>query len=366
MKISNNAKTNQMKNSIQSFIGCHMQQLVVCLGIILISFNVKAQIPPNAINADPSAKAITQVPLGPNIVGNAVLKFKFTNEATSSNSTGQIPANSVRLTLSFPGPFAYTSVNSIPKFVVEDEDTEPYGVVHLVNNQLILEGEIIDLLVNVRSVANGVGTVTFNVDRTTPITVGNMLTSNDNTSSNFTAAVTLPVNLFDLSLTKQNCTAKLSWKTASEINVTNYVLEVSNNNGATYQPAGTVAAHNTASESAYSITYQMSNNNAYLYRIRINEMDGSYTYSTVARTNSGCGKGNELSVYPSPAISNITLSVSNDALMNTKATIVDVTGKTHMSVIVTGNTKNIDVSKLAPGMYIIRLDDGSNARFMKQ
>lgn len=358
-------KNYQMKNFIQQY-GCYAQRMVVFLGFFLITFNVKAQIPPNAINADPSAKAITQVPLGSTIIGNAVLKFKFTNEATSTNSTGQIPPNSVRLTLSFPGQFAYTSINDIPKFVVEDEDTDPFGVVHLVNNQLILEGEIIDLLINVRSVANGTGTVTFNVDRTTPITVGNLLTSNDNTSSNFTAAVTLPVNLYDFAAQKQNCTANLSWKTANETNIAGYTVEVSEDKGATYRAIGTVDANNVAAERNYNMTYQMTGNNAYLYRIRINELSGSYSYSPVARINSGCGKSNEIAVYPSPAVTNVTLSVSDNAFINTRATVIDVAGKTHMNFIITANTKNIDVSKLPAGVYVIRLHDGSNAKFVKQ
>lgn len=359
-------KIYQMKNFIQRFICDQKLHLVVFLGIMFTSLKAEAQIPPNAINADPSAKAITRVPLGSTIIGDAVLKFKFTNEATSTNSTGQIPPNSVRLTLSFPGQFAFTSVNDIPKFIVEDEDTEPFGVVHLVNNQLILEGEIIDLLINVRSTANGTGTVTFNADRTSPITVGNLLTSNDNTSSNFSAAVTLPVSLYDFAAQKQNCTANLSWKTANEVNISNYILEVSDDKGAYYRAIETINANNSAAEKTYRYTHQMSSNNAYLYRIRVNELSGSYSYSPVARINSGCGKGNEISVYPSPAVTNVTLSVSDNELVNTKANVIDVAGKTHMSFILTANTKNMDVSKLPSGMYVIRLEDGSSARFMKQ
>lgn len=361
------SKTCQMKNITQQTTLCRLKHLVVCLGILLISLKVNAQIPPNAVNADPSAKAITQVPLGSTIVGNAVLKFKFTNESTSSNNTGQIPPNSVRLTLSFPGQFAYNSVNDIPKFVVEDEDTEPYGVVHLVNSELILEGEIIDLLINVRSVAIGTGTVTFNADRTTPVTVGNLLTSNDNTSSNFSATTVLPVSILDFNAQKQNCTANLSWKTANETNIERYVVEMSNDRGINYTAIGTFNAANSDGERAYTMSYQMNNNSAYLYRIKIQELSGNYVYSPVARISSGCGKANnEVLAYPSPAVSSVTLSVSNDALINTKATLLDVAGKTHMNFIITANTKNIDITKLPPGMYIIRLEDGSNARFMKQ
>ena len=362
-----NSKICQMKNTIQRSILSKIKPFILLAGLFTASFSGFGQIPPNAVNADPAARAITQVPLGSIIVGTAVLKFRFTNEATSTDNTGQIPANSVRLTISFPGQYAFTSINDIPKFAVEDADTGPYGVVHLVNNQLILEGEVLDLLLNVRGITSGTGAVTFNADRITPITVANLLTSNDNSSGSFTTTGTLPVTLTDFSAQKQNCTASLSWKTANETNIRSYVVEMSNDRGATYSAIGTVNAANSDGEKTYNMDYRMSNNNAYLYRIKIIELSGGYSYSTVARISSGCGKANsEVLAYPSPAVSSVTLSVGNDALINTKARLLDVTGRTHMNFIITANTKNIDISKLPSGMYVIRLEDGSSASFMKQ
>lgn len=358
-----------MKKILQLRVLCNVKHLILCIGLFsLASFNkIYAQIPPNAVNADPAARAITQVPLGTMIVGNGVLKFRFTNEATSTNGTGQIPAGSVRLTMSFPGQYAFSSVNSIPKFAVEDADTGPNGVVHLVNNALILEGEVLDLLLNVRTITVGSGAVTFNTDRVSPITVANLLTANDNSTSTFSTTIVLPVNLVDFNAQKQNCTAKLSWKTAAETNIDNYVVEVSNDRGATYFPVQTIDATNSSSERLYSSTYQMTNNNAYLYRIRINELSGNYSYSPVARISSGCGPSTgDVIVYPSPALSDVTLSVSDQKLINTRANIIDISGKIHMNFIITANTKNIDVSKLPPGMYMIRMQDGTSARFMKQ
>jgi hypothetical protein len=362
-----NSKICQMKKFLLLLIPGKIKPFILSIGFFTASFAGFGQIPANAVNADPAARAITQVPLGSLIIGTAVLKFRFTNEATSTDNTGQIPVNSVRLTISFPGHYAFTSINDIPKFALEDADTAPYGVVHLVNDELILEGEVLDLLLNVRGITTGTGTVTFNADRVTPITVANILTSNDNSSGSFTTTGTLPVSLTDFSAQKQNCTANLSWKTANETNISSYVVEMSNDRGATYTTIGTVNAANSDGERNYQLNYQMSNNSAYLYRIKIVELSGSYSYSTVVRISSGCGKaGNEVLAYPSPAVSSVTLSVSNDALINTKATLLDVAGKAHMNFIITANTKNIDISKLPPGMYVIRLEDGSNARFMKQ
>lgn len=368
MKNLKNAKLCQMKNFLYAHVPGKSWQLILLAGIfnLLTASGLYAQIPPNAVNADPAARAITQVPLGSMIIGNGVLKFRFTNEATSTNNTGEIPAGSVRLTISFPGQYAFTSVNDIPKFSVEDAETTAYGVVHLVNNALILEGEVLDLLLNVRTITVGSGAVTFNTDRVTPITVANLLTSNDNSTATFSTTTVLPVSLTDFTAWKQNCTANLSWKTSNETNISGYVVEMSEDRGASYRSIATIEAANSSAERTYSTSYQMSSNSPYLYRIRINELSGSHSYSTIARINSGCGKGNDITLYPSPAVTNVTLSVSDNALLNTRATIVDVTGKTHQSFMVTANTKNIDVSKLPAGMYIIRLNDGSSARFMKQ
>ena len=196
---------------------------------------------------------------------------------------------------------------------MEDADTEP-NVLFTVNNALILEGEVLDLLLNVRTIVVGAGTVTFNSDRVSPITVANLLTSNDNSSAVFSTTTVLPVNLVDFNVQKQNCTANLSWKITAETNIDNYVVEMSNDRGATYTAVQTIDASNSSGERTYSSNYQMTNNNAYLYRILINELSGSYTYSPVARIGTGCGKGNEVMVYPSPAISNVTWSISDENL----------------------------------------------------
>lgn len=357
-----------MKNFIKNISQTKIQYVIATGMFLLLQLTTKAQIPPNAVNADPSAKSITRVPLGSAINGTAVLKFKFTNEATSVNSTGEVPANSVRLTISFPGQYAYLSVNSIPKFVVEDADPSPFGVVHLVNNALILEGEVVDLLLNVRGTAVGSGTVTFNADRITPIIVGNTQTSNDNSSASFTTTGVLPLKLLSFTAQKQGCTANLAWKTTNEVNVDHFEVEMSDNGGSSFTKVGSVPqATTSAMEKNYSFTYAMQNGKAHLFRIKIiDKENGNISYSPIARINSGCSSMQDvISVYPSPAKSGITLNVTDASLYNTKASVIDVNGRLQLNFIVSGTAVDVDVSKLSPGMYMIRLDNGTSVRFLK-
>ena len=357
-----------MKNFIKNISRNKILPMIATGMFLLLQLTTKAQIPPNAVNADPSAKSITKVPLGSLINGTAVMKFKFTNEATSVNSTGEVPANSVRLTISFPGQFAFLSVNSIPKFTVEDADPAPFGVVHLVNNTLLLEGEVVDLLLNVRGTAVGSGTVTFNSDRITPIIVGNVQTSNDNSSAIFTTTGVLPLKLLSFTAQKQACTANLAWKTTNEVNVDHFEVEMSDNGGTTFTRVGTVPqAITTSMEKNYSFSYAMQSGKAHLFRIKIIDKEsGNISYSPIARINSGCSTTQDVvSVYPSPAKSGITLNVTDASLFNTKAAVVDVNGRLQLNFIVSGTAVDVDVSKLAPGMYMIRLMNGTSVRFLK-
>lgn len=364
MKKTITTKTCTMKNSTKPSVLC--KGLIIAFICSFCFSSAWAQIPPNAVNADPAAKAISQVPLGSTIVGNGVLRFRFVNEATSTNNTGQIPANSVRLTISFPGAYAYTSVSNIPKFVVEDADDNPYGVVHLVNNELILEDESVDLELNVRAISNGAGSVTFNADRVSPITVANALTGNDNSSALFSAALPLPVTIVDFNAQKNNCTAKLKWTAHNETNIDKYTVECSKDNGLTYQSVGMVNAQSGHGETGYEFSHQMTDAKAYFYRIKIIEQSGAIAYSNVAIINSGCGNGRSWSLYPTIAANEVTIQFSDNAQINTRATILDAAGRVYSIATIKNNTEKINISKLSAGLYIIKLQDGSIARFIKE
>ncbi|MCP9753334.1 T9SS type A sorting domain-containing protein [Ferruginibacter sp. HRS2-29] len=352
-----------MKPIIRSSAGI----LLTGLLLFITQPRLYAQIPPNAVNADPSAKAISQVPLGQNILGTAVLRFRFTNEATSTNATGQIPANSVRLTISFPGQYAYTSVNAIPKFVVEDFDNGAFGVVHLVNNAMIDEGEVVDLQLNVRGLVSGSGTVTFNSDRVTPVIVGNTQTANDNASATFTVTGTLPITLERFTASGQQCNVKLSWATSAELNIDHFEVEMSNDGNGNYTRIGSVASTGGAGlEAAYNFNYTMQNENTHLFRLKIVGKDGKVVHTYIARINSGCKQGKDVVLlYPSPASSTVTLNVSDMSLINTRASIFSANGKKLTDFIITGNTVNVNISKYSSGVYFVKLSNGVSVRFVK-
>lgn len=354
-----------MKTTIKHIIQYSAKALTTIL--LICSMHAKAQIPANAVNADPAVVSIEQVPSSPIIVGNAVLQFRFQNQALTNDLTGQIPVNSVRLTISFPGKFAYTSVNSIPKFSVEDFDDQPFGVVHLVNVETILEGEQIDLLLNVRGTQTGAGTVTLNADRITPIIVANTSTANDNTQAIFNTTTPLPLKLTSFSAMGIGCSAKISWTTSAEVGLSRFEVLRSTDGGNHFVTVGSVPAAGGAGDKSYSYTDQMQGTTAHLYRLKMIDKDGNFSYSSIARINSGCQSDNGyVRVYPSPARSMVTLNVSNEALLGTKASMIDMSGRIVKMFVINGTATPIPVGDLMAGMYMIRLSDNTTVKFVKE
>jgi hypothetical protein len=67
-----------------------------------------------------------------------------------------------------------------------------------------------------------------------------------------------------------------------------------------------------------------------------------------------------------PARDVITLSVSDQALLNTDAIITDLNGKVVQRFRVTQLVQEVNVNALLPGVYFVRTNDGSVGRIVKQ
>ena len=322
--------------------------------IILLMLNsyVSAQIPANAAKADPEATSVTQVPVGNDIAGSAVINFKFTNAATSVDNTGEIPAGAVRVTITFPATSAYSSPGSIPKFAIESFNDQPNGVVTLVNNALILEKEVLDLLINVRGTAMGSGTITFNVSTTTPVTTENLNATNDNQSAAFNTSMVLPVNLKSFDASINNCVSNLNWQSTSEDNLKNYLLEYSYD-GNTY--IGFYEVNAKGNNSTYNTNHTPAKGKVF-YRLKMIDFDGKYEYSKIIPLNIICNKSWAV-VYPNPTTQIINVNISTLNKLPTTVVLYDAVGKKILSQLLQNGTNKIDVSKIALGIYTVTFSE---------
>jgi hypothetical protein len=181
------------------------------------------------------------------------------------------------------------------------------------------------------------------------------------------AGSSLPVQLMSWNATVAPKGVALSWSSAKEINVSNYVIERSLD-GVEYKDAAMVFTQgdgNSNQRLDYSYTDKMTTSSQGLiyYRLRMVDADGSFKRSDVRVVR--LGKNAEtpvVSVYPNPAVNNIMISVP--AAWQNKQVSVEVYNSNgqmmrHLSNSNAGQTEMIDVKNLTSGMYIVRVSNGT-------
>jgi len=77
----------------------------------------------------------------------------------------------------------------------------------------------------------------------------------------------------------------------------------------------------------------------------------------------GYGQGGEVAVYPNPAYGRTTIETEGLTLNAAMITIVDATGRTiSMELVEASGSVIFDASRLAPGLYVVRVDAGYRPR----
>ncbi|KAA0993524.1 T9SS type A sorting domain-containing protein [Dyadobacter aurulentus] len=167
----------------------------------------------------------------------------------------------------------------------------------------------------------------------------------------------LPVTLTLFEATRQENSAFLTWQTSSEVNSAAFELQHSTN-GKTWNLISRIAASGTsASSTDYSYTHLNPENGSNFYRLRMLDLDGSFTYSTIRDLR--FDHIFKLSVYPNPAVNNIT--IKGISLTNIKEiTLYSLDG--HVAYVSKSpGSEVIDVSGFPGGVYmaVVTQKDGS-------
>jgi hypothetical protein len=122
--------------------------------------------------------------------------------------------------------------------------------------------------------------------------------------------VTLPANGVNLKAVLNGNDVKLDWTTQSELDTKEFQIERSAD-GINYTQIGVkAAAGNSITATNYSDVDPNMNVNVYYYRLKMVDLNGSFTYSNVAIVKkAGSIKG--VRVFPNPATNNFSLEFSN-------------------------------------------------------
>ncbi len=174
----------------------------------------------------------------------------------------------------------------------------------------------------------------------------------------------IPVTLLSFTAVKQANDVLVRWQTSNEQNVNRYEVEKSID-GIRFEKTGTVAAGNTGNAG----NYQFIDNAPWLselryYRLKSIDNDGQFKYSTIVRiSNKQTGL---VSIYPNPAKDVFTINAPDNSLMNTQATLSGINGGILKTIVITHPQETVNVSTLPAGFYMLRFENGTVVKLIKE
>ena len=165
----------------------------------------------------------------------------------------------------------------------------------------------------------------------------------------------LPVKLLYFNGYNQGSNASLVWQSANEVNLRSFEIEQQDAATGTWVKKSSVPAVGGANGSTYKITDVplATKNGTALYRLKMIDADGRYSYSPVISLVFN-GSKVTLSIVPNPVVNGELLftitGLANDAKASVK--IIDFSGKTVSSASVsTLQNNHINIGSLPSGLY---------------
>jgi Secretion system C-terminal sorting domain len=181
---------------------------------------------------------------------------------------------------------------------------------------------------------------------------------------------TLPVKMYSFTANLNNSKVDLKWITASEINVSHFIVEKSTD-GINFSDAGMVFANGNATDKTnYSLSDNVNTSQAgvFYYRLRSIDIDGKSELSETRIIRLGKKTENTISIvtFPNPVSNEVRITIPSE-WQNKKVVyeIFNVNGRTAKKIETANSsqTETINVSSLSPGYYIVRVSfEGQTAQ----
>lgn len=179
----------------------------------------------------------------------------------------------------------------------------------------------------------------------------------DLTSCSFPLTV-LPIVWVDFAAGFHNAQVDLNWSANEYGNVSRYNVEWSSD-ASHWQTIGTVGANDPTGGAAQSYTYPVSQYNSGLnyYRIVQVLLSGKESMSPIKLVNTAGGHG--LFIGPNPS-QDLVYIYNRDNVSKWLAQVFDGTGRLVYSSVLNPDQPAIDISRLARGVYLLRLVSAGN------
>ena len=160
----------------------------------------------------------------------------------------------------------------------------------------------------------------------------------------------LPIGLKSFGATRNANTVVLNWETAYEANA--QTIQIQKKSGSKFVTVGSVPATNNIAGDTYTFTDKNTSFVVTEYRLRLLSKDADEAFSEV-RAVKAYGAAPEFTVYPNPAVSNATISIT-DINGPTDVQIIDNAGRVVKSLTI-NNATPIPLNNLQVGIYRVRM-----------
>lgn len=175
--------------------------------------------------------------------------------------------------------------------------------------------------------------------------------------------VPAPIELIDFQGITDKEKIKLTWKTATEINVKAFEIEklLTKNSLEDWQIINTTKANNAPSQ--YIFFDKNPNVGTNYYRLKTVDNDGSFEHSKVVAVEFLNTKPSVF-LYPNPSKNRLFLS-NNSFTDNQTVLILDIVGKVVMRSTIGQGRAGFDIENLSNGAYFLKIDDAIPLKFTK-
>lgn len=178
-----------------------------------------------------------------------------------------------------------------------------------------------------------------------------------------------PVKLVSFAGSINNSVSKLVWQTANEFNTKSFNVQWSTD-GVNFTTVGSLPSKGNESVANYAFSHATVSAYNY-YRLQIEEVDGSYAYSTIVKlTNSPADKS--FKTFLDDTRSNLIVTWTGNASPTADIMVYDKLGRLLIKKMVSSvngyNTAYLDAKVLANGAYTVKLINNNKTlvnRFVK-
>ena len=165
----------------------------------------------------------------------------------------------------------------------------------------------------------------------------------------------LPLDLTAFSATVENQNeVVLDWRTENEENVSHFAVQHSTD-GQRWTTIEEVEADNETTN-FYSTSHLPLVEGTQYYRLMMNDLDGTFTYSDVVSARTTVAM--EVSLFPNPAIDKLT--VNTGQVTTSTVHIIDSMGRIISEQELDNPSQDINISDLPNGNYFLRIVNGDN------